>query len=385
MPPTEPPGSPTGAADVVIVGAGAAGLAAGAVLARRGHPPVILDRDDRVGGTWARRYDRLRLHTVRSLSGLPFRGLPPDAPRYVAKDAYAAYLADYARHFRLRVVLGRPVTGVRPAGSGPAGWLVETGEGAWQARAVVLATGKHNVPRRPRWPGMDGFRGTLLHSAEYRRGEDFAGRRALVVGLGNSGAEIAADLVEGGAAGVAIAVRTPPPITSREILGIPVQVLGLLLAGLPPGPIDRIGAALRRASIGDLEAYGLGPAAWGPFTARRPPVLDVGFLAHLRARRIDVRPAVAGLAPGGAVFAGGRVEPFDVVVAATGFATGLDGLLAAPGALDERAMPRRGASVPPGLFFNGFTETPRGALFEANRGARALGAGVARYLQATRG
>ncbi len=372
--------------DVAVVGAGAAGLAAGAVLKQRGLEPVVLDRDGRIGGTWARRYDRLCLHTARTLSGLPYQPLPAALPRYVTKNDYARYLAEYAQRFRLQVVLGEPVERIRPAGAGR-GWVLRTRNGGWQARAVVVATGKHTVPRRPCWPGIEEFGGTILHSVDYRRGEDFAGLRALVVGIGNSGAEIAADLAEGGAARVAIAVRTPPPISSREILGIPVQLFGILLAPFPPKLIDRIGAVLRRLSVGDLRAYGLEREAWGPFTARRPPVIDVGFVAQLKCRRIDARPDVARFTRSGVVFTDGRAEGFDVVVAATGFTTGLDRLIEAPGGLDERAMPRcagGGRSPVPGLFFIGFNETPRGALFEANRDARALGPSLDRYLRGGR-
>jgi putative flavoprotein involved in K+ transport len=369
--------------DVAIVGAGASGLAAAAALRRRGVDPVILDGDDRIGGTWARRYDRLCLHTARLFSALPYHPLPRELPRYVTKDDYARYLARCAERLGLRVRLGQTVQRIRPAGDG-ADWLLDTARnGPWQARVVVVATGKHRVPRIPRWPGMEDFGGTLVHSAHYRRGREFAGRRALVVGIGNSGAEIAVDLVEAGAARVAVAVRTPPPITARQVLGIPVQVLGILLAPLPPGPIDRVGALLRRLSNGDLRAYGLEPEAWGPFTARRPPVIDAGFVAELKAGRIAVRPGIDRFTEDGVTFTDGRPEPFDVVVAATGFATGLDRLLAVPGVLDDRALPRQaagGGSPHPGLFFIGFDETPRGGLFEANREARRLARCVEHYL-----
>lgn len=370
-------------ADIAIVGGGASGLAAGAAMKRRGIEPVILERDDRIGGTWARRYEKLRLHTTQALSGLPFHPLPRGLPRYVTKDDYARYLAHYAERLRLPVVLDRCVDRIRPASDGP-GWVVETQKGDFRVRAVVVATGKHNVPFRPRWKGEETFLGTILHSAEYRRGKDFTGRRVLVVGIGNSGAEIATDLAESGAARVAIAVRKPPPITSREILGVPIQVLGILLAPFPPRWVDRLGKALRRFSNGDLSRYGLGREAWGPFTARRPPVIDVGFLAQLKRRQIDVVPIPSRLTRRGAVFADGRIEDFDAIVWATGFTSGLDRLLDAPGALDERAFPlcgEGGRGSRAGLFFIGFNETPRGALFEANRDARHLARRVERYLR----
>lgn len=362
-------------ADVVVVGGGASGLAVAATLKRRGRDPVILESAETVGATWARRYERLCLHTVRRFSGLPFYPMPRSYPRYVPKDLYAKYLGDYARRLQLDIRLGQRVARIRPEGST---WLLETRQESWVTRAVIVATGRHNVPRLPRWEGMEEFAGRFMHSHEYTSGREFAGRRALVIGIGNSGAEIAADLVEHGAARVAISVRTTPPITSREIAGIPVQLLGMLFAPFPARAVDRLGALLRRFGTGDLREYGLGKEAWGPFTARRPPVIDVGFLEQLKARRIDVLGDVLRFTSTGVVFADGE-QKFDVVVAATGFTSGLEQLLAAPRALDQRGYPGADSEYP-GLYFAGYSETPRGQLFESSRGAHKLAAAVDVYL-----
>jgi len=364
-------------ADVIVVGAGASGLAVAATLKRRGREPVVLESSGAVGATWAQRYERLRLHTIRRFSGLPFHPMPSSYPRYVPKDMYARYLEEYAERMGLDVRLGQRVERIRP--DGPA-WLVETAERSWGTRAVIVATGRHNVPRIPRWTGMEDFAGRVIHSQQYASGREFTGKRALVIGIGNSGAEIAADLVEQGAARVAVSVRTTPPITSREIAGIPVQILGMLLMPFPARAVDRLGALLRRFGNGDLSKYGLGKEAWGPFTARRPPVIDVGFLELLKARRIEVLGDVLRFARTGVVFADGTEQEFDVIVAATGFGTGLDQLLAAPRALDERGYPRADGAYP-GLYFAGYSETPRGQLFESSRGAHKLAATVDGYLE----
>ena len=338
---------------------------------------MLLDRDSEVGGTWARRYDRLHLHTVRRYSGLPYHPVPRALPRYVPTKSYARYLADYARHFELDVRLGQPARRVR-RDDGSA-WIVET-DREWRSRAIVIAMGRHNVPRRPEWPGTQDFRGRLLHSHEYSNGYMSAGNRALVVGIGNSGAEIAADLVESGAAQVSIAVRTPPPITSRELAGIPVQLLGMFFAHFPPSFVDRLGLALRRIGNGDLRPYGLGAEEWGPFTARRPPVIDVGFLGHLKAGRIAVRPDVARFTRGCVVFVDGTKAHVDVVVAATVYTTGLTEVVDVPGVLDARGYPVAEAPLPT-LYFAGYSESPRGQLYESARAAPALARQIERDLR----
>jgi putative flavoprotein involved in K+ transport len=362
-------------AEVVVVGAGASGLAVAAALKRLGREPVVLERDETVGGTWERRYDRLHLHTVRRFSGLPYHPLPRTLPRYVSKDEYARYLSDYASRLGLDVRRGQRAERIHPADEA---WVVDAGGERIRARAVVVATGRHNVPRLPDWPGSKDFRGRLLHSVDYRSGREFAGKRVLVVGLGNSGAEIAADLVEQGAT-ASVSVRSTPPITSREIVGVPVQIFGLVLHAFPARVVDRVGKALRRVGTGDLRPYGLGAEDWGPFGARRPPVIDVGFLEQLKAGRVHILPELVALTPDCARFAGGDEQPFDVVVAATGFTTGLEQLVEAPAALDERGYPRPGAA-PPGLYFSGYAETPRGQLFEASRASRRLAANIVEYL-----
>jgi putative flavoprotein involved in K+ transport len=375
-----------GGPQVVIVGAGAAGLSAGGALKRLGVEPTILDKDDRIGGSWARRYERLRLHTVRHFSGLAHHPIPRSYPRYVPKDQYAGYLEQYAEALQLRVELSHPVRTVRLGADGLWEILSEEGE-RWLAPVVIIATGNYNKPVVPQWPGRDDYMGRVLHSCDYASGRDFAGERVLVVGIGNSGAEIAADLVEQGAARVAIAVRTSPPIMPRDLFGlVPVQLLGVALTPVPaPRLLDRAGALTRRVAIGDLSRYGLDKAEWGPFTARRPAVIDVGFLKALKSLEIDVRPAPERFTADGVVFADGREEGFGAVIAATGYETGLRWLLDLPDAVREDGRPRFRSGRPTphaGLYFIGFDETTRGVLFEAKRDSLRLARAVRRYLDA---
>ena len=206
----------------------------------------------------------------------------------------------------------------------------------------------------------------------------------LVAGFGNTGAEIAADLVESGANRVAVSVRTSPPITRRDVVGIPIQLLGMAASVLPPRAADRIASALRRVTIGDLSRYGLGPAEWGPFTARRPPVIDVGFLRQLRARRVEILPAVERLTEREVVFADGRSEPFDAVVAATGFRNALADLVELdrePARAPAGGAPAR---LPHGLYVIGLRKTVRGDLFETRRDSLALAREISRDLASQR-
>jgi cation diffusion facilitator CzcD-associated flavoprotein CzcO len=371
---------------VVIVGAGAAGLSTAAALTRQGVDALVLDRSDRIGGNWASRYERLHLHTIRRFSGLAHHGIPSRYPRYLSKDEYAAYLGEYAKRFGLRVTLGEEVTAIHPAPGEGHTWEIDTAQKRVETQVAIVATGHYAEPQIPAWEGIHEYEGRLIHSAAYRSGREFAGSRALVVGLGNSGAEIATDLVEQGAASVSVAVRTPPPIVTREMFGVvPVQLFGIALMPLGiPRAVDRIGATLRKRAVGDLRPYGIGDAAWGPFTARRPAVIDVGFLEVLKAGQVTVRPALARLDQRGVEFADGSSGEFDVVVVATGFGTGLETILrSVPGVVSEdgRPLARSGQTAASGLYFIGFDETIRGHLFEARRESKRLARRVARSLK----
>ena len=372
---------------VLVIGGGAAGLSTAAALARRGIDSTVLERDDRIGGSWARRYDCLRLHTVKRYSGLAHYPIARDRPRYLSKDQYASYLREYSEALALDVSLGEQVDAVRPDPGGGDGldWQVRTNRGMRRAAVVVIATGHYAEPHLPRWDGADEFMGRVLHSSDYVTGASYRGQKTLVVGLGNSGAEIAADLAEHGAASISISVRTTPPIVTREMFGVvPVQLLGIALTPLGmPRMIDRCGAVLRRFAVGDLTPYGLGRAEWGPFTARKPAVIDVGFLKQLKQRRVTVRPDVSRFEATGVVYADESREVIDVVVAATGFRTGLDAILQVPRVVDDTGRPLFRSGRPtstPGLYFVGFDETVRGHLFEANRESKQLAVEIGRYL-----
>jgi putative flavoprotein involved in K+ transport len=371
---------------VVVVGGGASGLSAAGALTRRGVETAVLEQDAEIGGTWARRYERLHLHTMREYSGLAHFPIAARYPRYLSRDAVVRYLKEYTRHFQLRVVTGTTVD--RIAATSDRGWRIDTAMGEpWHASVVVVATGQYREPIVPPWPGRESYTGVLTHSVAYSNAAPYARKRVLVVGAGNSGAEIATDLAEGGAASVALSVRTPPPIVPRDPFGMPVQRTSVLLSLLPAAVADRIGATTARLTIGDLSRFGMPRATFNPYTRRQVPLIDVGFVAALKRGKIAIRPAVAALTPDGVRFADGTSESFDAIVAATGFATGLSRMLDADGVLDECGEPAARSGEPTslaGLYFLGFVHSLRGHLFEANRDSRRLARNVERYLRTSR-
>lgn len=363
---------------VLVVGAGPAGLAVAATLQQRGVSCTVLERAPSVGAGWQGRYDSLRLHTVRWLSGLPGAPIPRRYGRWVARDDLVTYLHDYAERFRVRPEVGVEVSRVDRADGGC--WRVETSAGSRVAGAVVLATGYSRTPHLPDWPGRDSFTGTLVHSADYREPSPYAGRHVLVVGAGNSAAEIALDLVGVGAR-VDLSVRTPPNIVRRDTLGVPSQLLGIALRRAPERLMNPVSAALRRLSVPDLAAHGLPAPAGDGFTqflrTRTVPILDHGFVRAVRAGAITVVPAVEGFDGAEVRLADGAVRRPDDVIAATGYRPELEPLVGHLGALDRSGVPRvhgpRTLPEAPGLYFVGITVELTGLLREITREARAVG------------
>jgi cation diffusion facilitator CzcD-associated flavoprotein CzcO len=353
-------------AAVLIVGAGPAGLAVGGALALAGRRALLLEAGADVGTAWRHHYTRLHLHTVKELSALPGLPFPAAAPRYVPRQGVVDYLEAYAAHHGLQVHCGEAVDSiVREDGA----WRVRSAAGGtWRAAAVVLATGANAMPAWPELPGREAFGGRVLHSHDYRDAAPFAGQRVLVLGLGNTGAEIALDLCEAGIA-TTVSVRSPVNIVKRDVLGRPTQRTGMLLARLPPAWGDRLGSWLRDLTVGDLSRLGLRTPAISPLRqlreTGRTPVIDLGTLDRIRAGQIAVRPGIRTLTAAGVRFDDGREEDFDTLLLATGYRPAVQALFPATTLpLDARGLPQAviGRGEAAGLYFVGYELNRPGGL-----------------------
>jgi putative flavoprotein involved in K+ transport len=344
------------------------------MLQRRGEHVVVFERGD-IGAAWTTRYDRLHLHTVRWLSSLPGYRMPRAFGKWPSRDCVIEYLHRYADRTGVAVRTGVEVTRLDHATE----WNVATSEGAVEAERVVVATGHSNEPYVPLWPGA--FEGDIVHSASYRNPAPFAGRRVLVVGAGNSGAEIAVDVAEGGAVESFLAVRTPPSIVRRDTLGFPSQVLGIATARLPVSVVDRIASTMRRLSIPDLTPYGL-PAPVRPYSEflrrRVIPILDVGLVDAVRSGRVRVVAGLERFEDGVAVLGDGSRLEVDAVIAATGYRPALEPLVGHLGVLDDHGEPlvhgAREHPRAPGLHFVGYEVTLGGTFRSVGIQAKQLAA-----------
>lgn len=366
--------------DVVVIGAGPAGLAVSACLKRAGVPHVLVERERSVASAWRRHYDRLHLHTSRAFSSLPYHPMPGSYPRYPSRDQVVAYLEEYAREECVTPSLGVEVRSLARTSDH---WIAETGDGPLRARAVVLATGVNGEPKIPTWPGIETFTGPVLHSSEYRNGVELAGKDVLVVGFGNSGGEIALDLVEHGAR-PAVSIRSPVNVVPRDILGVPVLAIAIPLSRLPARLADLLIWPILKAYYPSYRRLGLRRASRGPFRQivedGRIPLLDIGTVREIRRGHIRVLPDVTEVSGSSVRFADGESRSFDAVVFATGYRPSVP-----PGA--PEILPRHAEggvdgqmAGAPGLYLCGFHVSPTGMLREAGIEARRIVEGIVEQL-----
>ncbi len=284
--------------DTVIVGGGQAGLALGYWLAKEHHNFVILDENARTGDSWRQRWDSLRLFTPAKYDGLPGAPFPGDPLAFPSKDELADYLEEYARRFSLPVVHGVRVDGVTQQGDR---FLVSSGDRSWSANNVVVATGGYRLPKRPVFaneldPGI-----VQLHSQDYKHPGQLQPGPVLVVGLGNSGAEIALE-----------ASRTHTT----------------LLAGKASGELPvRHGRAAARFVLPVIRFAGLHVLTLNTPVGRKvAPVFKTMAAPLIRTRTKDLRvakvellPRVAGVKQGKPVLEEGRTLDVANVIWCTGY------------------------------------------------------------------
>jgi putative flavoprotein involved in K+ transport len=343
--------------DVIVIGGGQSGLATGYYLRRTGLTFVILDEQDRPGGAWNQTWHSLKLFSPAEHSSLPGWLMPKGKEEYPSRDEVIDYLSKYEARYNLPVERPVKVLSVLKEGDG---FIVKTSNGVWQAKAVISATGSWSKPFIPDYEGREVFQGVQLHSAYYRSPELFRGKKVLIIGGGNSGAQILAEVSE---------VAATTWVTLKEPKLLPDDIDGRYLfefatrqykAKLEGQTIEPVG------SLGDVVAVATVKAARdrGVLQSRRP-------FKHFTAEGVE--------------WPDGTVENFDVVIWCTGFRPSLDFLKELHVLEEDGRILTRGtrAEKLPGLWLVGYgswTGYASATLIGVGRTARSTAEEVKGYL-----
>lgn len=344
--------------DVVVIGGGQAALATAWFLRRTGLSFVLLDAEDGPGGAWRYGWDSLRLFSPSEWSSIA-GWMMPSHGGYPTRDEVIRYLAEYEQRYQLLVV--RPCW-VEAVEQGGRGFRIRTSIGSWHARAVISATGTWRHPFIPSCEGADTYRGAQLHSAHYVSPDPFAGKRVLVMGGGNSGAQIMAEVSR--VANASWVTLTPP-------LFLPDDVDGRVLFARA----TERWKAQQEGRVVEQPVGGLGD------------IVMVAPVREARSRGVlgSVRPFVRFTSTG-VVWPDGSEEPIDALIWCTGFRPALEHLRPLDVIEDEGRVDVEGTRAlrQPGLWLVGYgdwTGAASATLIGVTRSARST---VAEIVQALR-
>lgn len=300
---------------IAIIGAGAAGLAVARELQVRSIDSTLFEADT-AGHVWRRHYDRLHLHTLKQVSGLPGMDMPPDFPAFPSGEQVADYLLAYGQRFQLDIRTGVSVLGAQWDGSS---WRLDSTDGPVSADIVVAATGIWSSPWQPEIDGLASFEGQVIHSSEYRNRNSIDGDQVLVIGVGNSGSEIAVELATAGL-DVAVSVRSGALFVPRPRSVAISRASAYLLRTLPPHLANLALRAVRR----DHADIGLPLPPTCPIDTY--PVVGFDLPDAVRSGRVIAVPEVTSVQADRVVFADRNERVVDSIVLATGFRPALSWL-----------------------------------------------------------
>jgi len=365
---------------VIVIGAGAAGLASAACLQKEGIDFIVLEKQPKVATGWGNHYDRLHLHTSKKSSALPFKNFDPSVPKYPGRQQVVDYLENYARELNIHPWFNTEVLSVKREGQN---WITSANNGVWRSGSVIVATGLNHEPNLPSLNGMSSFNGKVLHSSQYKNGSGFAGKNVLVVGFGNSGCEQAICLHEHGAH-PALSVRSAVNVIPRDIFGFPVLEAARLTSILPARLADKINAPLIRMLVGDITKLGLRKSKYGPREQieklKRIPLLDIGTIKLIRQGHIKVYGDIIRIEDNTVYFEDGKQQNFDAIILATGYHHNLERFLSLDNDQINDLKNPQGKQTWCGkesLYFCGFYVSPRGMLREIGIEARKIAKDIA--------
>lgn len=359
----------------LIIGAGPAGLAVAGRLSKLNISFEIIEKTNHVASTWRNHYDRLHLHTAKDLSNLPHLKFPEEHPVYVSKNDVVDYMDNYANHFNIKPHFNEEVTSIKKEENH---WITTTASNkVWHSENVIIGTGSNRVPNSPTWPGIENYKGTIQHSADYKNGKALKDKNVLIIGMGNTGAELAIDLHEHGAK-TNISVRGPVNIITRDFNGKPTQHTAILLQKLPRWLNDSIANLVQRLTIGDLSRYGLHNLKMAPSAQLRKlgktPIIDLGTVDLIKKGEVIVKPGVKSFTSTGVVFENGDKVAYDVVILATGYKSKVEEFLEnTNGVFNTIGEP--GAPIineNKGLYFIGFDLYHGGVLYSIHKNSELI-------------
>jgi cation diffusion facilitator CzcD-associated flavoprotein CzcO len=353
---------------ILIIGAGPGGLAVGGRLRQAGLDFEVVEQSGNIAHSWHNHYDRLHLHTVKQLSALPGLEFPEDYPLFVPRTQLIQYYEQYAGHFNIQPHFHAKVTDIKPTQDQKWEVHIKDQEG-FMAERVVIATGVNRVPYYPHWNGQENFRGELVHSRYYKNPEPFLGKKVLIIGMGNTGAEIALDLAKHDVK-TYLSVRSPVNVVPLVFMGKPTQLTAKKLEKIPFGLGDWLGTRIRRIAMGNLKKYGLKTAKMSPAKqlreTGRTPVIDLGTIDQIKAGKIKVLPDIDHFNIDGLLlFKNDEQHHFDAIILATGYRAQIEDFLEdTEGLLDDFHVPKSpvGSGRHRGLYFVGFDNYKLGGI-----------------------
>ncbi|KGN45383.2 probable indole-3-pyruvate monooxygenase YUCCA10 isoform X2 [Cucumis sativus] len=331
---------------VIIVGAGPSGLSTAACLSKASIPYKLLEREDCSASLWRKyAYDRLCLHLPKKSSELAFMEIPDPFPNYLTKKMFVEYIDSYISKFGIEPMFWRNVEGAEldrelkkwkvrvrvrnnnknKSINGEEGEMEE-----YVGRYLVVATGETAEAYMPEVEGMEKFGGGVMHSKMYKSGKGYEGKKVLVVGSGNSGMEIAYDLVNHSAA-TSLLIH----ILTRRLINLQV----FLGKYLPLGFLDSLMVFLSKMVFGDLTKYGMKRPNKGPIYMKRHhgkfPIIDAGTCNKIKSGEIQVISSEIAKVESkkNVIFKDGKMVSFDDIIFCTGFTSSANSWLKDDGSL----------------------------------------------------